>query len=105
MSKYDFFSKGPSWWGEAFQSLMRCHDICQILEQFHVSSKTLSELSSLTSLKAWGDLEKLQRDVTFLLVLTKEGQWGTEYMAFPHADQTIFAIYKSKAVCHVYQKC
>ena len=24
---------------------------------------------------------------------------------FPHADQTIAAIYESKAVCHVYQEC
>ena len=52
------------------------HDICPILEQFHVTSITLSELSSLTSLKAWGNLEKFQSNIAFLLVLTKEGAAG-----------------------------
>ena len=72
MSDYNFFSKGPSWWGEAFQSLWGHHDICPLLDQFHVASITQSELSSLTSLKAWGDLEKFQSNVTFLLVLIEE---------------------------------
>ena len=62
--------------GEAFQLLWGCHDICPILEWFHVISITLSELSSPTSLKAWGNLEKFQSDVTFLLVLTQEGAVG-----------------------------
>ena len=47
MSNYEFFSKGPSQWGEAFQSLWGCHDICPLLDQFHVTSITQSELSSL----------------------------------------------------------
>ena len=72
MSNYDFFSKGPSQWGEAFQLLWGHHDICSLLDQFHVTSITQSELFSLTTLKAWGDLKKFQSDFTFLLVLTKE---------------------------------
>ena len=32
---------------------------------------TQSELSSLTSLKAWDDLEKSRSNITFLLILTK----------------------------------
>ena len=72
MSNYDFFSKSPSQWGEAFQLLWGCHDICLLLDQFDVTSITQSELSSLTSLKAWGDPEKFQSNVAFLLVLTGE---------------------------------
>ena len=72
MSNYNFFSKGPSQWGEAFQLLWEHHDICPVLEQFHVTSITQSELASLTSLKAWDNLEKFQSNVTFLLVLTEE---------------------------------
>ena len=37
---------------------------------------TLSELASLTSLKVWGDPKKFHSDVTFLLVLHKEGAVG-----------------------------
>ena len=62
--------------GEAFQSLWGCLDICPLLNQFHVASITHLELSSLTSLKAWGDVEKFGSDVTFLLVSTKEGAVG-----------------------------
>ena len=50
-----------------------CLDICPSLNQFHAASITHSKLSSLTSLKAWGDVEKFCSDVAFLLVLTKEG--------------------------------
>ena len=71
MSNYTFFSNDPSWWGEAFQLLWGHHDICPILEWFHVTFITQSELSSLTSLKAWGDPEMFRSDVTFLLILTK----------------------------------
>ena len=71
MSDYAFFSKDPSQWGESYQSLWGHHDICPLLEQFHVASMTQSEVSSLTSLKAWGNLEKFRSDVAFLLILTK----------------------------------
>ena len=73
MSDYEFFSKCPSWWGEAFQSLWGHLDVFPLLIQYNVTSITHLELSSLTSLKAWGDVEKFCSDVTFLLVLTKEG--------------------------------
>ena len=72
MSNHAFFSKDPSQWEEAYQSLCGHHDICMTLERFRVASITQSELSSLTSLKAWGNLEKFRRDITFLLILTKE---------------------------------
>ena len=72
MSIYTFFSKDPKQWSEAFQSLWRCHNICLTLEHFHTASITQSELSSLTSLKAWGDPEKFKSDVAFLLILTGE---------------------------------
>ena len=72
MGNYEFFLKGPSQWGEAFQSLWRHHDIWPLLDQFHVTSITQSELSSLTSLKAWGNLEKFWSDIAFLLVLAEE---------------------------------
>ena len=72
----DSFPKSPSWWGEAFQSLWGCLDIWPLLNQFHVASITHSELSSLTTLKAWRDAEKFHSDVAFLLVLTEEGAVG-----------------------------
>ena len=72
MSDYTFLSKDPRWWGEAFQSLWGHHDICPTLKRFHVTSIAQSELSSLTSLKAWGSPEKFKSHVAFLLILTGE---------------------------------
>ena len=68
--------------GEAFQLLWGCHNICPLLNQFHVTSITHSDLSSLTSLKAWGDAEKFCSDVT-LLVLTEEGAAGDRVYSLP----------------------
>ena len=89
MHDYTFFSKDPRWWGEAFQLLWGHHDICPKLEHFHVASITQSKLSSLTSLKAWGDLEKFKSDVTFLLILTRECAAGTECLASPQCGITL----------------
>ena len=63
-------------WGKSYQSLWGCHDICLLLEWFHVTRMTQSELASPTCLKAWGDPKKFQSNVTFLLVLPKEGAVG-----------------------------
>ena len=76
MSDYTFFSKDPGCWGESYQSLWGCQDICLLLQQFHIAQVTQSDLTSLTHLKALGDDEQFHSDVTFLLVLPKEGIAG-----------------------------
>ena len=58
----------PSLWGYL--------NIYQLLHQFHVTSITQSELSFLTSLKAWGNAEESCSDIAFLLVSTEEGAAG-----------------------------
>ena len=62
--------------GKDFLSLWGHLDICPLLYQLHVTSITQSELSSLTSLKAWGDVRKFCDDITFLLVSTEEEVTG-----------------------------
>ena len=76
MSDYEFFFKGPIWLGKAFQSLWGHNNICPLLNQFHVTSVTHADLSSLTNLKALGDAEKFHSDVIYLLVLTEEWAMG-----------------------------
>ena len=82
MSNYTFFSKGSSQWREAFLSLQGHLDICPLLHQFHVTSISQSDLSSLTSLKAWGDAKKFYSDIAFLLVSTKEWAAGDRVYGF-----------------------
>ena len=50
------------------------------LQQFHIPSITQSELSSLTSLKAWGEKQKVHNDIVFLLVLAEEEAMGDRSM-------------------------
>ena len=71
MSEYEFFSQDPAWWGDALQSIWGHHDICPLLRSFPAASITQSELSSLTSLKAWGDPERFKSEVAFLLISTR----------------------------------
>ena len=73
MCDYAFFSKDPSQWDEAYQSLWGCDDICPILEQFHVTQVIQPDLSSLTCLLAWDDPKRFHSDVAFLLIFPKEG--------------------------------
>ena len=76
MSDYTFFSKDPGCWGKSYQSLWGHHNICPLLQWFHIAQVTQSELTSLTHLKVWGDTERFYSDVAFLLVLSKEGVVG-----------------------------
>ena len=46
------------------------------LHQFHIPSFTLAELSSLTSLKAWGERQRICHDIAFLLVLAEKEVTG-----------------------------
>ena len=50
--------------------------ICPPLQQFHIPSITPAELSSLTSLKAWGKKQKICHGITFLLILAEEEATG-----------------------------
>ena len=74
MSDYIFSSKDPDHWGESYQSLWGCHNICPLLEQFHIICVTQTQLVSLTCQKAWGDADKFCSDITFLLILPKESK-------------------------------
>ena len=76
MSDYTFFSEDPDHWGKSYKSILGCHDICPLLEWFHIDHVTQSELASLTHLKAWDDPKKFHSNVAFLLVLPQEGAVG-----------------------------
>ena len=76
MTDYAFFSQGSDRQGKEIALLWGNLTICTPLQQFHISSLTPAELSSLTSLKAWGEKQKICHDITFLLVLAEEEATG-----------------------------
>ena len=51
-------------------------NICLSLQWFDIPSLSSAELSSLNSLKAWGERQKVHHDITFLLVLAEEEATG-----------------------------
>ena len=76
MTDYTFFSQGSDRWGKEMALLWGSLTICPPLQQFHIPSITPAELSSLTSLKAWGEKQKIHHDITFLLILAEEEATG-----------------------------
>ena len=129
MIEYEFFSQDPAWWGNALQSIWGCHDICPLLRSFHTTSIIQSELSSLTSLKAWVTqrnsrvklpsssswLEDVQRETRCLASLpngythTKPGYppWGRQlncWSSYPPLGLTVpmplCSVMGTPAMCH-----
>ena len=72
MTDYAFFYQGSDRWGKEMALLWESLTIYPPLQQFHIPSLTPAELSSLTSLKAWGEKQKICHNITFLLVLAEE---------------------------------
>ena len=73
MSNFEFFSKDSCQWRKTFPSIWGHLDICPLLNQIYLASITYSELSSLTSLRAWGGADKFHSDIAYLLVSTEDG--------------------------------
>ena len=76
MTDYAFFSQGSDRWGKEMALLWGSLTICLPLQQFHIPSIAPAELSSLTSLMAWGEKQKICHDITFLLILAEKEATG-----------------------------
>ena len=72
MTDYAFFSKGLDRWGRRWPCCGGASPSAPSLQHFCIPSITPVELSSHTSLKAWGEKQKISHDITFLLILAKE---------------------------------
>ena len=72
MGDYAYFAKDPGQWKESTQVFWGWHDICPSLTQFQVALMTQSELSALSHTGAWGDTQKFQGDMVFLLIAPKK---------------------------------
>ena len=76
MTNYAFFSQGSDRWGKEMALMWGSLTIFLPLQQFHIPSITPAELSSLTSLKAWGEKQKIHHDIASLLILAEEKATG-----------------------------
>ena len=69
MGDYAHFSRDPGLWEESTQMLWGSHDICLSLSWFQVRDVTQSELLALSHAWVWGDKEKPQCDMAYLLIV------------------------------------
>ena len=83
MTEYTSFSQGVGRWRKEMALMCGNINICPSLRWFHIPSLTPVELSSLNSLRVWGERQKVHHDIiTFLLVLAEEEATGTGNMAY-----------------------
>ena len=78
MCDYTFFSKDTSWWNEAYQSLWGCHDICPILEQFHVVQVTQIRALFSHLLTGMGWPQKISQQCCLSTDIAQRGYHRTE---------------------------
>ena len=71
MTDYAFFSLGSDRWGKDLALLWGHLTISPPLQQSQLPSVTHSELSSLMSLKVWGEKQKVHQDIAYLVGLAE----------------------------------
>ena len=83
ITDYAFFLQGSDRWRKDLALSWGHFNICPSLQQFHISSITQLEISSLTGLKAWGDKGKFHNDTAFPMVSAdKEATGDRKYGPF-----------------------
>ena len=75
MMDYAFFHRMDRW-GKEMALMWGSVTICPPLQQFYIPSLTPAELSPLTSLKAWGERQRIHHNTASLLVLSEEEATG-----------------------------
>ena len=76
MTEYAFFLQKVDWRRKDMALMWGDINICPLLYWFQIPSLSQVELSSLNSLKAWGERQKTHHDITFLLVLAGQEVTG-----------------------------
>ena len=78
MTKYAFFAKKVDRWGKDLASLWGNFKICPQLHWLELPCHSQAELSSISSLKVWGDTQKPLGDIAYLLVHVEDVMQGRQ---------------------------
>ena len=79
MAEYTFFLQKVERWRKDIASLWGNLNICPQLHQLQLPCHTQAELSSLNSLKVWGEVQKPCHDIAFLLVWVENAMGDRHY--------------------------
>ena len=93
MTEYAFCSQGVDRWRKEMALTWGISTSGPLLQWFHIPSLTPTELSSLTSLNAGGEKQRVCHNITFLLVVAEEEAtgdikiWSIDHMGKPLSGQ------------------
>ena len=72
MTKFEFFANREERWGDSMRALWGSLSICPLLDHIDLPYHTGGELLSISPLKVWGDTQKPQDSMTYLLVKVED---------------------------------
>ena len=68
MSEFEFFMGREDRWGDSMRALWGSLDICPLISCIELPYHMAGELDSINCLKIWGDVQKLNHGMAYLLV-------------------------------------
>ena len=92
MTEYAFFAEKVDRWGKDLAPLWGSFNICPQLHQLELPCHSQAELSSISSLKVWGDTQKPHCDMAYLLVQVEDIMQGRQYgisLVWVHPNQVM----------------
>ena len=72
MTEYVFFAEKADRWGKDMASLWGTFNICPQLHKLELPCHSQVELFSISSLNVWGDVQKPDHDIAYLLVCVED---------------------------------
>ena len=72
MTKFEFFANREEIWGDSMRALWGSLSICPLLDHVNLPYHTVGELLSIRCFKVWGDIQKPQDSMAYLLVKVKD---------------------------------
>ena len=72
MTKFEFFVNREERWSDSMRALWGSLSICPLLDHVDLPYHTVGELLSISHLKVWGDTQKPQDGMAYLLVRVED---------------------------------
>ena len=72
MTEFKFFANREERWGDSMRALWGNLSICPLLDHMDLPYHMVGELLSISCLKVWGDTQKPQDGMAYLLVKVED---------------------------------
>ena len=79
MTKFEFFANREERWGDSMRALWGNLSICPILDHMDLPYHMVGELLSISCLKVWGNTQKPQDSMAYLLVKVEDASEVEDY--------------------------